>query len=127
MALGGASHWPALPLNSSWLPSPQRLPVGACVLLGISPHSRASAVGKADPLTYLKVIPLRLETYGFLFQELPVTCQETRLRLPTLLLCPSWLPIEWEIVTFEHTLQVFTESSPHLQALLAIFLLTCPK
>lgn len=48
------------------------------------------AVGKADPFISFRY-SLELETYGFLFQELPVTCQETRLRLPTFSSVPPWL------------------------------------
>lgn len=40
-------------------------------------------------LTYLKVIPLGVETYGFLFQELSVTRQETQLGIPL----PSLTPL----------------------------------
>lgn len=121
----------ALPLNSSWLLPPQRLPVrGSCFAWDLSSQLDVSSWENWSilrTLTYLKVIPLRLETYGFLFQELSVICQETWLRLP--LSPPRSLLVSHRMG--DHSVEVAPVSAqkvlPHLQALLPFFILTCPK
>lgn len=131
MALGGTSHWPALPLNSSWLLPPQRLPVRSlCFAWDLSSQQGVSSWenwSSLRTLIYLKVIPLRLETYGFLFQELSVICQETRLRLPLLL--PGSLLVSHRIG--EHHIQAFPTSIhkvfPYLQALGPFFFWLAPS
>lgn len=110
MALGSTSHWPALPLNSSWLLLPQRLPVRSlCFAWDLSSQRGVSSWenwSTLRTLIYLKVIPLRLETCGFLFQELSVICQETWLRVPLFL--PGSLLVSHRIGV--HNIQAFPTS-----------------
>lgn len=88
----------------------------AGVLLGNSPHSRMSAVGKTDPsLEHWHIwrwYPWELKPMAFYFRSCLSYVRKHDSGYPVFLLDPCLFPIGPEIVTLEHSLQVLTEFSP---------------
>lgn len=87
----------------------------ACVLLGTSPHSRVSAVGKTDPpLEHWHIwrwYPWDLKPRAFYFRSCLSHAKKHDSGFPFSLLDPFLFPGGQEVITWEHSLRVFMKSS----------------